>query len=63
MYSRLVALRIRPAGYENREADGPDLPVHRLVAEWSANQPEPVEFWLSFRTLRHITRSAKGSAP
>jgi hypothetical protein len=48
MYSRFVALRIRPAGREIRKAaDGPELPVRWLLAEWPANQPEPVQFWLS----------------
>lgn len=48
MCSRFVALRIRPAGREIRKAaGGPDLPVRRLLAEWPANQPEPVQFWLS----------------
>ncbi|TXS74521.1 IS701 family transposase [Streptomyces sp. sk2.1] len=48
MYSRFVALRMRPAGREIRKAtDGPELPARWLLAEWPANQPEPVQFWLS----------------
>lgn len=48
MYSRFVALRIRPAGREIRQAvDGPQLPECWLLAEWPATEPEPVQFWLS----------------
>ncbi|WP_417801248.1 IS701 family transposase [Streptomyces sp. NRRL S-448] len=48
MYSRFVALRIRPAGREVRQtADGPELPACWLLAEWPADQAEPVQFWLS----------------
>lgn len=48
MYSRFVALRIRPAGREiRRSTDGPELPVRWLLAEWPATEPEPVQFWLS----------------
>ncbi|MGW0087379.1 IS701 family transposase [Streptomyces sp. NPDC003393] len=48
MYSRFVALRIRPAGREIRKhVDGPELPVRWLLAEWPATEPEPVQFWLS----------------
>jgi SRSO17 transposase len=48
MYSRFVALRIRPAGREIRKAaEGPELPVRWLLAEWPATEPEPVQFWLS----------------
>jgi SRSO17 transposase len=48
MYSRFVALRIRPAGREIRKAaDGPELPARWLLAEWPATEPEPVQFWLS----------------
>ncbi|MCX4722421.1 IS701 family transposase [Streptomyces sp. NBC_00963] len=48
MYSRFVALRIRPAGREIRQAvQGPQLPECWLLAEWPANEPEPVQFWLS----------------
>ncbi|MGW4240866.1 IS701 family transposase [Streptomyces sp. NPDC004749] len=48
MYSRFVALRIRPAGREIRKAtDGPELPECWLLAEWPATEAEPVQFWLS----------------
>lgn len=48
MYSRFVALRIRPAGREIRKnTDGPELPVRWLLAEWPANESEPVQLWLS----------------
>lgn len=45
MFSRFVALRIRPAGREIRQ--GPELPVCWLLAEWPAGESEPVQFWLS----------------
>ncbi|MER6785489.1 IS701 family transposase [Streptomyces sp. NPDC000658] len=48
IYSRFVALRIRPAGRGVRQAtDGPELPERWLLAEWPATEPEPVQFWLS----------------
>ncbi|WP_189147465.1 IS701 family transposase [Streptomyces lacrimifluminis] len=48
MYSRFVALRIRPAGREIRKnTDGPELPVRWLLAEWPGHETEPVQFWLS----------------
>ncbi|MFF0451504.1 IS701 family transposase [Streptomyces sp. NPDC004609] len=48
MYSRFVAMRIRPAGRAVRQAaDGPELPECWLLAEWPADQVEPVQFWLS----------------
>ncbi|WTB60329.1 IS701 family transposase (plasmid) [Streptomyces sp. NBC_00826] len=48
MYSRFVALRIRPAGREVRQAvGGPQLPECWLLAEWPATESEPVQFWLS----------------
>ncbi|MFF1682260.1 IS701 family transposase [Streptomyces sp. NPDC058256] len=48
MYSRFVALRIRPAGRGVRTVtDGPELPERWLLAEWPAVEPEPVQFWLS----------------
>ncbi|MFE1443575.1 transposase, partial [Streptomyces sp. NPDC058739] len=48
MYSRFVALRIRPAGREVRQhVDGPELPVSWLLAEWPAGESEPVQYWLS----------------
>ncbi|OEJ48539.1 transposase [Streptomyces agglomeratus] len=47
MYSRFMTLRIRPAGREVRQADRPELPECWLIAEWPADQAEPVQFWLS----------------
>jgi SRSO17 transposase len=48
MYSRFVALRVRPAGREIRKATpGTELPVRWLLAEWPATEDEPVQFWLS----------------
>ncbi|MFE9688149.1 IS701 family transposase, partial [Streptomyces sp. NPDC006285] len=48
MYSRFVALRIRPAGRGVRQAtDGLELPERWLLAEWPADESEPVQFWLS----------------
>ncbi|WP_405445796.1 IS701 family transposase [Streptomyces erythrochromogenes] len=48
MYSRFVALRVRPAGREVRKAvDGPELPACWLLAEWPADQAEPIQFWFS----------------
>ncbi|MFI6086045.1 IS701 family transposase [Streptomyces sp. NPDC051217] len=64
MYSRFVALRIRPAGCEIRKAcDGQELPVRWLLAEWPATEPEPVQFWLSSlpadTALATLVRTAK----
>ncbi|BFV56323.1 hypothetical protein KCMC57_up14270 [Kitasatospora sp. CMC57] len=48
MYSRFVALRIRPSGREIREAtEGVELAECWLLAEWPAKEAEPVQFWLS----------------
>ncbi|MER5418105.1 hypothetical protein ABT011_35495 [Streptomyces virginiae] len=48
MYLRFVTVRIRPAGREVRQAaDSPELPECWLIAEWPADQAEPVQFWLS----------------
>jgi SRSO17 transposase len=48
MYSRFVALRVRPAGREIWQAtEGPELPECWLLAEWPARHSEPVQFWLS----------------
>jgi SRSO17 transposase len=48
MYSRFVALRIRPAGREIRDAtEGVELAECWLLAEWPAKESEPVQFWLS----------------
>ncbi|WP_329467442.1 IS701 family transposase [Streptomyces sp. NBC_01431] len=64
MYSRFVALRIRPAGREIRKATaGGELPVRWLLAEWPADQDEPVQFWLSnlpeTTPLATLVRTAK----
>jgi SRSO17 transposase len=64
MYSRFVALRVRPAGREVRQtADGPELPVCWLLAEWPAGESEPVQYWLSdlpsgmpLTTLVHLAK-------
>jgi SRSO17 transposase len=46
--SRFVALRVRPAGVRLRRAvAGGELPVRWLLAEWPADQPEPVKYWLA----------------
>jgi SRSO17 transposase len=46
--SRFVALRVRPAGIKLRRAvAGGELPVRWLLAEWPADQPEPVKYWLA----------------
>ncbi|TQL18166.1 hypothetical protein FBY37_0050 [Streptomyces sp. SLBN-134] len=48
MYSRFVALRVRPAGRGVRKAaDDPEPPQWWLLAEWPAGESEPVQFWLS----------------
>jgi SRSO17 transposase len=48
MYSRFVALRIRPAGRGLRKtSDTLELPERWLLAEWPAGESEPVQFWLS----------------
>ncbi|MFE0699751.1 transposase [Streptomyces sp. NPDC058872] len=50
MYSRFVALRIRPAGREIRDAtEGVEPAECRVLAEWPAKEAEPVQFWLSDR--------------
>ena len=47
-YPRFVVLRVRPAGREIRKATaGAELPVRWLLAQWPADQDEPVQFWLS----------------
>jgi len=46
--SRFVALRVHPAGIKLRRAvAGGELPVRWLLAEWPADQPEPVKYWLA----------------
>jgi len=48
LVSRLVALRVRPAGVRlRRAAHGGQLPVRWLVAEWPDGEPEPVTCWLA----------------
>jgi SRSO17 transposase len=49
--SRFVALRVRPAGVTPRRqataAADRQLPVRWLLAEWPADKPEPVKYWLA----------------
>jgi SRSO17 transposase len=46
--SRFAALRVRPAGVKlRRAAAGGELPVRWLLAQWPADQPEPVKYWLA----------------
>ncbi len=48
LVSRFVALRVRPAGVRlRRAARGGELPVRWLLAEWPADEPEPVKYWLA----------------
>ncbi|MEU0375647.1 IS701 family transposase [Streptomyces sp. NPDC006283] len=48
LYSRFVALRVRPAGREIRDAtEGVELAECWVLAEWPAKEAEPVQFWLS----------------
>jgi SRSO17 transposase len=48
LYSRFVALRVRPAGVRlRRAARGGELPVRWLVAEWPLGEPEPAAYWLA----------------
>jgi SRSO17 transposase len=48
LYSRFVALRVRPAGRGIRKtSDTPELAERWLLAEWPAGESEPVQFWLS----------------
>jgi SRSO17 transposase len=48
LVSRFVALRVRPAGRQLRQAArGTELPVRWLVAEWPQGEPEPVKYWLA----------------
>jgi SRSO17 transposase len=62
--SRFVALRVRPAGIKLRRATaGGELPVRWLLAEWPADQPEPVKYWLANllddTPLQELVRLAK----
>ena len=46
--SRVVALRVRPAGVKLRRAvAGGELQVRWLLAEWPADQATPVKYWLA----------------
>jgi SRSO17 transposase len=46
--SRFVALRVRPAGVRlRRAAQGGELPVRWLLAEWPPGEAEPVKYWLA----------------
>src|SRR6266536_694854 len=48
LHSRFVALRVRPAGLQLRQAArGQELPVRWLLAEWPPGEPEPVKYWLA----------------
>lgn len=44
--SQFIALRVRPANDEQRDADGV-LPERWLLAEWPDGKDEPVKYWLS----------------
>lgn len=44
--SHFIALRVRPANDAHRHDDGV-LPERWLLAEWPAEQQEPVKYWLS----------------
>jgi SRSO17 transposase len=62
--SRLVALRVRPAGVKLRRAvAGGELPVRWLLAEWPPDQPQPVKYWLASlpedTPLQELVRLAK----
>jgi SRSO17 transposase len=48
LVSRFVALRVRPAGRQLRQAArGGELPLRWLLAEWPHGEPEPVKYWLA----------------
>ena len=48
LHSRFVALRVRPAGVQLRQAArGGELPVRWLLAEWPDGEAEPVKYWLA----------------
>jgi hypothetical protein len=47
---RFLRLRVRPAGVTPRRlarADGGELPVRWLLAEWPRGKPEPTKYWLA----------------
>lgn len=53
IYSRFVALWIRPASREIvRATDGAELPECWVLVEWPATEPEPIQFWLSDLPVR-----------
>jgi SRSO17 transposase len=45
--SDFVALRVRPAGRKPRYGDEGTLPEAWLIAQWPADEDEPVKYWLS----------------
>jgi SRSO17 transposase len=45
--AEFVALRVRPAGRKPRYADDGTLPQAWLIAQWPADEDEPVKYWLS----------------
>jgi SRSO17 transposase len=62
--SQFVALRVRPAGVKlRRAAQGGELPVRWLLAEWPTDQPEPIKYWLASlpddTPLQDLVRLAK----
>ena len=62
--SQFVAVRVRPAGVKlRRAAQGGELPVCWLLAEWPTDQPEPVKYWLASlpadTPLQDLVRLAK----
>jgi SRSO17 transposase len=66
MHSRFLALRIRPANHELRataHADGSELAVRWLLAEWPSDADAPTDYWLSSlpadTDLKTLVRLAK----
>jgi SRSO17 transposase len=66
MRSRFLALRVRPANIELRQAAhaaGTELDVAWLIAEWPAGTTEPTKYWLSNlpadRSLHDLVSLAK----
>jgi len=45
--SDFVALRVRPAGRKPRYNEDGTLPLAWLIAQWPAEEDEPVKYWLS----------------
>ncbi|WP_406481211.1 hypothetical protein [Streptomyces platensis] len=61
-------LRQSPSGrwrVASKNAHGPELPVRWLLAEWPADQTEPVQFWLpslpADTALATLVRTAKST--